>query len=330
MTAFAVIEEVSRIDSAAGWNLMLSTVVDPFGAWFSDDGAAEVFGDRDTILAAAFNPPRTAVPVEGGYRVTGRTTFVSGAHQADWIGGLAHVVDDGRPRLGTDGEPVTLLTMLPRGDVEIVDNWNTLGMCGTGSHDVAVSDMFVPEARAPAFVPLKNPSATYGGPLYRIATWLGTCGTAVPSLGIARAAIDGLIELATRKTPAYTQKTLRDRAVVQLQLARAEAALGAARAYLYGVWTDAWAHLIAGGAVTMEHKVRFQLAATNAALAAADAVDLVHAAAGATAIRREHAFQRHFRDAHVITQHAFICASRYESVGQVLLGLEPEWGFFAF
>jgi alkylation response protein AidB-like acyl-CoA dehydrogenase len=76
--------------------------------------------------------------------------------------------------------------------------------------------------------------------------------------------------------------------------------------------------------------VRFQLAATNAVLAAADAVDLVHAAAGATAIRREHAFQRYFRDAHVVTQHAFVCASRYESVGQILFGLEPEWGFFAF
>ncbi len=136
LTAFRVIEEISRIDSAAGWNLMISSAVEPFGAWFSDDGAAEIFAGRDTVLAGSFNPPRAAVPVDGGYRVTGRITFVSGAHHADWIAGLAHVVDDGRPRLGPDGQPVVLLTMFPRRDVEIVDNWNTLGMCGTGSHDV--------------------------------------------------------------------------------------------------------------------------------------------------------------------------------------------------
>ena len=330
LTAFRVIEEVSRIDSAAGWNLMISTATEPFGAWFSDDGAAEIFAGRDTVLAASFNPPRAAVPVDGGYRVTGRITFVSGAHHADWIAGLAHVVDDGRPRLGPNGQPVTLLTMFPRRDVEIVDNWNTLGMCGTGSHDVAVRDAFVPEARAVSFVPLVTPSATYGGPLYRLATWLGTGAVAVPALGIARAAIDGLIELAAQKTPAYTQKTLRDRAVVHVQLARAEAALGSARAYLYSAFADAWAHVVGHGTMTMERKGQLQLAATNAVHGAAEAVDLVHAAVGATGIRCEYAFQRHFRDVHVLTQHGFICASRYESVGRLLLGLDPEWSFFAF
>jgi alkylation response protein AidB-like acyl-CoA dehydrogenase len=153
---------------------------------------------------------------------------------------------------------------------------------------------------------------------------------AAPALGIARAALDGLIELATQKTPAYTTKTLRDRAVVQAQLGRAEAALGAARAYLHGVFAGAWAQVIAGGTITAEHKVRFQLAATNAVHASAEVVDLVHAAVGTAAIRREHEFQRHFRDAHVLTQHGFICASRYESAGRLLLGLDPEWGFFAF
>src|SRR5271167_3105220 len=71
MTAFQVIEEVSRIDSAAGWNLQLSCAIDAFGAWFPDDGAKEIFGQPDTILAGGFFPPRRAVAVDGGYRVTG-------------------------------------------------------------------------------------------------------------------------------------------------------------------------------------------------------------------------------------------------------------------
>jgi alkylation response protein AidB-like acyl-CoA dehydrogenase len=115
-----------------------------------------------------------------------------------------------------------------------------------------------------------------------------------------------------------------------VQLARAEAALGAARAYLYGAFADAWADALAGGTLTMQRKGQLQLVATNGVHGAAAAVDLVHAAVGATGIRCEYAFQRHFRDVHVLTQHAFVCASRYESVGRLLLGLDPEWSFFGF
>lgn len=330
VSLFRVVEEVSRIDSAAGWNLQISLSADPFGAWFPDESVREIFADPSAILAGSFNPPRRATPVEGGYRVTGRTPFNSGAHQADWFFGLAHVFDGQRPRLGLDGEPIVLLTACPASDVEIIDNWNTLGMRGTGSHDVALNDVFVPQRRAVSFVPLEAPRGVYACPFYRLTIWPAVAVLAVPALGIARAAIDGLVEITTKKTPAYTQKTLRDRAAVQTQLARAEAAVGAARAYLHGVFEAAWADAVAGRMISMDQKIKAQLAATNTVLASAKAVDLIHAAVGATGIRREYDFERHFRDVHVLTQHAFIGASRYESVGRMMLGLDPEWGFFAF
>jgi alkylation response protein AidB-like acyl-CoA dehydrogenase len=202
-------------------------------------------------------------------------------------------------------------------------------MRGTGSHDVAVKDAFVPARRAVPWVPLERPGAAYSGPLYRLSVWPIVGALAVPSLGIARAAIDGLIALA-QKTPAYMTTTLATRPVVQSQLARAEAALGAARAYLYGAIEEAWVEAVAKRPLTSAHKARIQLAATNATHAAAKAVDLVHAAVGSTGIRREQPFQRHFRDAHVLTQHAYVSSSRYESVGRLMLGLDPEWDFFAF
>jgi alkylation response protein AidB-like acyl-CoA dehydrogenase len=139
-----------------------------------------------------------------------------------------------------------------------------------------------------------------------------------------------MTELATAKVPAYTAKTLRDRSVVQSQIARAEAHVRSARAFLYDVFEEAYDDAVAGRRPTMKTKAMLQLASTNAVLASADAVDLVHAAVGASGIRREYAFQKYFRDIHVITQHGFICASRYESVGQILMGLEPEWPFFLF
>src|SRR5215831_3316753 len=123
MTAFRVLEEVARIDSAAGWNLQLSSAIDAIGPWFPDEGAIESFG-------GSFFPSRRAVAVDGGYRVTGQTPFVSGAHQAHWFLGLAQIYDGDTPRLGTDGAPMTLLTMCPASDAVIVDSWRTLGMRG--------------------------------------------------------------------------------------------------------------------------------------------------------------------------------------------------------
>ena len=102
MTAFQVLEEVARIDSAAGWNLQLSTAVDALGAWFPDDRAAEIFGHPDAGFAGGFFPFRRAVAVDGGYRVTGQTPFASGAHEATWFDGLAHVYDGETQRLNKD------------------------------------------------------------------------------------------------------------------------------------------------------------------------------------------------------------------------------------
>jgi alkylation response protein AidB-like acyl-CoA dehydrogenase len=88
MTAFQVFEEVSRIDSAAGWNLWASCNFDTVGPWFDDEGAKEIFGQPGALLAGSWFPSRRAEPVDGGYRVTGQTPFASGADQAQWIIGL--------------------------------------------------------------------------------------------------------------------------------------------------------------------------------------------------------------------------------------------------
>ena len=106
--------------------------------------------------------------------------------------------------------------------------------------------------------------------------------------------------------------------------------LGAGRAYLYDVFEEAWKEAVAARPITMALKAKMQLASTYAILESAEAVNLIHGIVGASGIREEYAFAKHFRDIHVITQHGFISASKLESVGQIMLGLEPEWPFFAF
>jgi alkylation response protein AidB-like acyl-CoA dehydrogenase len=328
MTAFQVLEAVSRIDSAAGWNLQLSNALDAFGAWFTDEGAQEIFARPDVAFAGAFFPFLRAVAVDGGYRVTGQTPFASNAHQAQWFMGLAHIHDGDMPRLGPDGVPVTIMTMCPANEAVILDTWHTLGMRGTGSHDVAMNDVFVPERHTAPLAPYEKPGSAYTGPLYKFTVWTAIVVLATPPLGIARAAIDDLVELAGRKTPAYLATPLRDRVTVQAAIGEAEATLGAGRAYLYEALREVWDRAVEGHLIDMPGKMKLQLAGTHAVAAAVKVVDLMKIAAGTTGMREEHRFQRHFRDVHTAEHHAYISAARYESGGQYFLGVPIEWPFY--
>ena len=329
VTAMRVFEEVARLDSAAGWNLQLSSAVTPFFAWFPDAGAEEIFrGNPDVVFSGTLFPPGHAVPVEGGYRLTGRWPFVSGCQNSAWYFGPAFIMDGGAPRVGELGEPIQIVVAYPAKEAEILDTWHTVGMRGTGSHDVVAKDVFIPERRTALLAPLTCPGTAFQGPLYRLTIWPPTAALAPPALGIARAAIDALLDLGKKKTPNYTRTPLRERPTVQAGVARAEALLGAARAYLHESLREGWETAVQGQMLSLEQKMKIQLATTYAIRAAADAVDLVHEAAGTTAIRNEHRFQQHWRDVHVITQHAFVSTSRYESVGKLLFGLETDWTFF--
>jgi alkylation response protein AidB-like acyl-CoA dehydrogenase len=333
MTGVRIFEEVARIDSAAAWVLQISVGGSIFPAFFDERGAGEIYGDGNAHIAAAFFPPAEAVAQDGGFRVEARTPFTSGCHHCEWFLGLARVVEDGKPRMREDGSPETWIFGIPARDFEIIENWNTVGMRGSGSHDVAIHEVFVPRHRAaPLLAPERRTRATKGfeGPLYRCTVWPAVSALAAVALGIARAAIDDLLALVQRKTPAYMPSPLRQRAMAQFQAGQAEAKLGAARAYLDESLREAWENAVAGHFITSPQKWKVQLASVHAAQAAAEVVQLVHAAAGTSGIREEHPFERHFRDAHVVTQHAYISASRYESVGRCRFGLESDWGFFEY
>lgn len=327
VSVFRVIEAVARIDSATGWNVGISNASEPFGASLPASAAEDIVGNPNNVLAGAFNPPRVATPVEGGYRVNGQTSFNSNCHAANWIIGLANIHDPDGLRTDEHGIPITIITFVPKSDITIVENWNTLGMCGTGSHDVKMDDVFVRDDYTAVLGPNHNPASAYDGPLHRMNPWHAIACNAVPSLGIAQAAIDDLISMGL-KVPAYAQYSLRDRNSVQLNLARAQAKVSAARILLHTTFDEMWQKALSGNYLEMADRSRCQMAASYLVVTCAEAVDLVHACVGASGIRNEQKFQKYFRDVHVVTQHAYVCESRLESVGQVMLGLEPEWPFF--
>jgi alkylation response protein AidB-like acyl-CoA dehydrogenase len=266
--------------------------------------------------------------VPGGYQVDGRWAFGSGARHGDWLTGMAVVLDGGQPVLGPDGRPTLVLVFFPPADAEVVDNWDTLGMRGTGSHDVGLVDRFVPEHRSAVVAPWDPQDPAFGGPLYRFHMWLAGAEIGAVALGVARAAIDELTELAHRKTPSYTDRGLAERPIVQDHVARATAAVGAARAYLHQVLDETFARFAAGEAGSPTMLAPVQLAACHAVDAATRAVDLVLEVSGTSGIRAGQKLERHLRDVRTIAQHTLSSAARYESTGQLLLGRQSDWTFF--
>jgi indole-3-acetate monooxygenase len=320
-----VIEAVARIDSAAGWNLNQTTVAAGFVPWMAQYGGEEVYArGPDVIFSGGVFPPGPSVRVEGGWRVTCRSAFASGCDRAQWFMVPVLEVDDESSKFDPRTEdPPTIAAFVPRDEVDLIDTWHTVGMRGTFSADVVADDVFVPDHRM-AF--LESPHArppAFSAPLYGLWPWTSNHGETAVSLGIARAAIDKLLELVTRKTPSYGRTQLRDREIAQHHAAKATALVDAGRAYLDASISEAYAEVERDGHYGEATKIRCQLAECFGAQACAQAVDLVYEASGATAIRIEHGIERHHRDIHVLTQHAYKAYPRYEDAGKMIFGLPP-------
>jgi alkylation response protein AidB-like acyl-CoA dehydrogenase len=313
-TFLRVIEELARVDGAVAWNVMISASTSMIGAFVTPAAAQALFPTPRTIGAGSFNAKGRpeVTPVAGGYRVTGRWTFASGCDHADFLGGGCLLPD-------ANGRPAMVMLLFPREDCEIVDTWYTGGLRGTGSQDFAVTDRFVPAEQSFA---LQNCPPFQPGALYRFPmTTLLTVVLAPIALGIARGAIDSLIELAGAKTPTGASGLLRERASVQADVARAEALLRAARAFLYQTVDEAWQVAARGESLSVESRLLIRLATVHASQSGAQAVDLMYNAGGASSIYARSPLERAFRDVHVATQHALAATANYEAIGRFILGL---------
>jgi alkylation response protein AidB-like acyl-CoA dehydrogenase len=324
---FRVIEAVAQIDSTAAWNLNQSSAVGTLLGWLPDEGGAELFeGSPDTICAGGYFPPGPSVRVEGGWRVTARTAFNSGCHRAQWFGvPILEVTEDASRFDPKTEDPPPIVAVVPRDEVDLLDTWHTSGMRGTFSADVSVDDVFVPDRRVAAIDLDRERASAFAGPLYGLWPWLPTLGEVAVSIGIASAAVDELIDLALRKKPSYSRIPLHDREMAQHHVAKARGGVDASRSFLHAVASEAFSDCERTGRYSEASKRRCQLAACFGADACAQAVDLVHEAAGSSAIRLEHGFERHHRDIHPLTQHTDNSYSRYEDVGKMMFGLPPSF-----
>ncbi len=317
-----LIEEVSRIDASAGWNLSICSGGPLFGQNLSRAAFETIYGPPRGITAGSLNPMTSrAVQVEGGWRFSGRATNASGSGHATYLMAAAVVLHDGAPRF-VDGFPVLRAGMFPIEHAKVLNTWSTSGMRGTGSNDCVFEEVFVPGEFTFDWI---NPQPTWRrGPLANIPLQLQFVGGLVAVvLGTARHALDALNELAQAKVPVASRSTLRERPIAQTQFAQAEGLLRAARAYFYDGNDEIWRKGEADESFTLNDRAHARLAVVTAAKLAVQAVDLVVDAAGMTSAQTSSPIERCWRDIHTATQHVLMSTSRFEVVGRVLFGLDP-------
>ncbi|MGB0113366.1 MAG: acyl-CoA dehydrogenase family protein [Ilumatobacteraceae bacterium] len=314
-----VIETVARADGAAGWCTMIASTTSSMSVFLPPETAQELYGERSSITGGVFAPNGKGVStnVDGvdGFTVTGRWAWGSGTQHCRWVLGGA-LCDDGTFRL----------CWFSQDDITFHDTWHTSGMRGSGSLDYSVTSAFVPLARTmqPGVTKPVASTTMAGFPNF---TLLAACVSAV-GLGVARHALDELVDIAQGKKPQYSSRTLAESGFTQIEVARTEAKLRSARAFLLDELGSAWAVAVAGDAVSIEARTGIRLAATHAATASAEVADAAFTIAGGTAVYDTSVLGRCLRDAHVVTQHIQTAPKLNETIGKLLLGIDVDTAMF--
>ena len=236
------------------------------------------------------------------------------------------VMDGDTPRLNASGAPELLLAIVPVEACEILDTWYVMGMRGTGSDDIALTDVFVPQARTFPLEPEFTPGSHYRGPLYQFSA-MGNVAETFPlvMLAMARQALNEVHTLAQGKIPFASAMALRERGTAQMKLAQAEGMLRAARPFLYDTLSELWEQTLVGEPPSLVQRADLLLATAHATSSAAQVVELAYNVAGTNGIYTRSPLERHFRDVQVLQQHGFASENRYETVSQVYFGLPPEF-----
>ncbi len=307
-----MIERISVVDGSTGWVASFGSGLIYLAA-LPLETQAELYRDGpDVVFAGGLFPVQPATPTERGFLVRGRWKFASGCMAADVLG------------VGIPGDESTAgkprVAMLRPGQVEIIDEWDVVGMRGTGSFDLAVDGVEVP--REWTFI--RGGQATVDEPLYRYPTIAYASQVlAVVGAGVARAALDHAEEVGAGYAGVTGAPKLADRAYYRVEVATAEAALRSARSWFYDVSHEAWETVVAGNPVTDEQNAHLRLSAAHLARTASDVAARLVEVSGTAPIYTDHPLQRLLGDALVPKQHAFLGPAMYDSAGAVLMGQPP-------
>lgn len=312
-----MIERISHADGSAGW--VASFGMSPvYLAALPLETIAQVYANGpDVVFAGGIFPPQPAEVVPGGFQVKGRWKYSSGSMGADIVGvGIA-------PKNG-DKFDLPRIAVMPQSKVRIDPTWETVGLLGTGSHDLVIDDVVVPEE----WTFVRGGAANLDEPFFRYPSLsFATQVLSVVGLGVARAALDELAGMASGRISVTGAPALADRPLAQVDIAKAEAALRSARAFFYESIEQAWEHVLAGSPVPAETTNLLRLSSTHATRVAADVARTAQMLSGMTGVYNESPLARCVNDAQVVTQHAFMGDVTYQNAGAIFFGKQPLPGY---
>lgn len=316
-----IAEELCRADASAGWCTIIGNATS-FFAWLEPSVATELLaGQADIAVAGSFAPMgRLAASGTGRHRLTGRWSFMSGCLHADWFFQGAFVMEGDTPRMVDGRGPDWRLAALPAKQVDIIENWDVAGLRGTGSHDVSVPGVVVPDEHtiAPFFEPARHDGAMWRFPFF---TLIGAMFVGFP-LGVARRALDEFTAISRTKQRAGSTTTMANEDDVQIAIARAEGGLQAARSFVFDSLGILWETACRGDVPDVNQRARFLLANQEAMRAAIAAVDTAFTLSGASAIYSDHPLQRCFRDLHAGAQHIYFSPAASKRYAKTRLGID--------
>ncbi len=312
-----MVEEISAADGSAGW--VASFGMNPvYLAALPRATLEKLYANGpDVVFAGGIFPPQPADLHDGGFKVSGRWRFSSGCKGASLIGvGIS-------PK---NGETLGLprLAVMPSEKVTIEETWNVVGLIGTGSHDVVIDGVVVPEE----WTFVRGGASNLDEPMFRYPSLsFATQVLSVVGLGVARAALDYLCGMASGRFSVTGAPALADRPLAQMQMAKAEAELRAARAWFYEAMESAWNSVVAGNPVSIEQTNLLRLSSTHATRVSAEVARTAQMLSGMTGVYRDNPLSRFVNDTLVITQHAFMGDMTYQNAGAIFFGNKPLPGY---
>ena len=314
-----VLETLAGAEASVSWLVWNNTLPCFWSRFLNDAGRERVFGDSGRLFAGSTRPTGRAVTTEGGSRLSGRWSLVSGCELADYLHLMSLVYEDGVPRMLAPGQPDLRVLFVPKGSYEILDTWHVGGLRGSGSHDVVVKDALVP--RTHTLSPIDG--STLAGPLGRVPiVCTMAAGYAAQLLGLGQASVDALAALSKKKPAIDPGPALGERPAVFAAIAEHGVRLAAARNHLHDSVRRVWEASIAGPATPAQIAEVFN-AAHHAMAQGRAAVTAMYALAGASALYTSSPLERIHRDMHAMAAHVISQPMWVEDTGRVLLGAKP-------
>ncbi len=321
-TLYRVCETLAAANGSAAWCVFIGSTSQYLLGALPPEQQHIIMQDSNVITSGVFADSGTArYEVRNGkpgYVINGHWRWGSGCHNAAWISGGIHEIDEHGEAFQSTDAVLTRAFFRPS-EIEILDNWHVSGLRGSGSSDYRAENVWIPSLRMASSI---EQTAYKSYPIFRYPKFaLLSLPIGAITLGMARASIDEVIRVASEKTPQGSRRTLAHRPALHREIGVADTKLAAARSLLYSLNDEVWQHC-QSEFPTVQHRQKLRAANVHLVNTAVEVVDKMYTIVGGSSVFESSCLQQHFRDVHVATQHMMVAEPVMELAGRVLLGVD--------